>query len=599
MQLSLENIKNPAHYTGNEWNMIKKDPAHVAVRFAFCFPDTYDVGMSHLGLKLLYDILNRREDCYCERAFAPWPDREAALRQAGVKLATLETETPLCDFDIIGFTLQYELSFSNILQMLDLGGIPMLCADRGDMDSIVIAGGPCACNPDPLADFIDLFMLGDGEEVIGQIVEHVKTCRAKGLSRRATLILAAQTLRGVYAPGAYGGEPIPGVPATVTRCVIPSLEESAYPDAFVVPYAQAVHDRVVLEVFRGCTRGCRFCQAGMLYRPIRERSVDTLMRQAHALVDSTGYDEIGLCSLSTGDYSGVRELLPRLVNDFAPQGVSLSLPSMRLDAMPGDYLAHIAAVRKSGLTFAPEAGSQRLRDVINKNITHEDFLDSLRQAYQAGWSQIKLYFMIGLPTETQEDLQGIVDLVRESVALFRQTPPQGPRKPLSVSVSVSTFVPKPHTPFQWFGQNTMEEIQQKQQFLRGALRFGGVRFSSHDPKVSMLEAAFARGDRALGHVLLAAYQLGCRFDGWSEHFNLERWRQAFEACGSSVEAYAQKNFEKEESMPWDAMDYGITREFLWREYAAAMLAETTPDCRNGCHNCGVSRIMEGGCCMCG
>nr|MDD6336266.1 TIGR03960 family B12-binding radical SAM protein [bacterium] len=601
----LDQVQMPAQYTGQEWNACYKDVSKVDLRFAFCFPDTYAVGMSHLGIKILYDIINRRQDAYCERAFTPWTDREEQMRAHGLPLCTLETGTPLHAFDIVAFTLQYELSYTNILTMLDLGGIPLMREDRDDACPLVVAGGPCAVNPEPLADFIDLFMIGDGEDVMNQLVSHVIACKKQGLGREETLRLAAKTIRGVYVPCCYEVKDgrahacVEGVPDRVDRLIIPSLEDAVFPETFIVPYAEAIHDRVVLEIFRGCTRGCRFCQAGMIYRPIRERTPETLMRQAKELIDSTGYEEIGLCSLSTGDYSRIRELISSLNEEFTPRRVSLSLPSMRLDAMPGDYLKQVGAVRKAGLTFAPEAGTQRLRDVINKNITQEDILSSLEQAFMAGWSSVKLYFMIGLPTEGEADLQGIADMAAACIKLYNSLPRQPGQKGVHVGISASSLVPKPFTPFQWMPQDSQQTLLEKQAFLKERLRMRGVHFASHDTRISFLEATFARGGREMGRVLKAAWQLGCRFDGWGEQLRYPLWLKAFEKEGIDPADIACKTYAKDEPLPWEVINCGVTRQYLWREWQRALSGQTTPDCRQGCNGCGVDKLCEGGCPMCG
>lgn len=609
MQEWLSQVQKPSRYAGGEWNTCIKDPNSIDVNFAFCFPDTYEVGMSHLGMKILCDILNRRQDTYCQRVFAPWVDMERQLRARNMPLTTLESDTPLHAFDLVGFTLQYELCYTNILTMLDLGGIPLLAADRSDLHPIILAGGPCTCNPEPLADIMDLFVFGEGEEVIEEIVDlFIKNRKAGG--HRQDFLKAAAKLPGVYVPSLYhltqheGGEGYPvqpvsvDLPLPIRRRMIADLENAPYPEKFIVPYAEAVHDRVVLEIFRGCTRGCRFCQAGMLYRPIRQRSVDKLMSQAQKLISSTGYEEIGLCSLSTGDYSDLPRLTKELVETYSPQKVSISLPSLRLDSLEEGVLEQASQVRKTGLTFAPEAGSQRLRDVINKNITQEDILKSLEEAFLKGWSSVKLYFMIGLPTETQEDLDGIVELAKSCVRLYDRLPRVPGQKGVHVGVSVSNFVPKPFTPFQWCAQDDIQTLSQKQDYLRAKLRTRGVQFSGHNPKVSFLETVFAKGDRAVGKALVAAWQKGCRFDAWTEHFSFETWLKAFEEMGIDPAIYANRPNDVGETLPWDHLDCGVTRAFLWQEYLCAKKETTTPDCRKGCLGCGIQNAMQGGCPMC-
>ena len=573
MTTNLLNLNAPAQYTGGEVNAIVKQGVP---RFALCFPDSYDVGMSHVGSKILYHVVNIMPDWACERAFAPRADREAQLREVGEKLATLESNTPLCDCQAIGFSLQYELSYTNVLLMLELGGIPQRRDERTDAHPIVIAGGPCTTNPMPLVDFIDVFAIGDGEEILPELL----AAMGPHTTRADKLTAAAQV------PGAY----VPDYNKGAKRRIIEDLDAAPYPTAPVVPYVQAVHDRAVIEVFRGCSRGCRFCQAGMIYRPVRERKVGTLLRQAKEQLASTGYDELGLCSLSTADYSQVDALLGTLSSELTPTHTSLSLPSTRMDALQKAQLDELAAVRKSGLTFAPEAGTQRLRDVINKNVTQEDIDRTLTHAFSAGWNRVKLYFMIGLPTETQEDLQGIADMARGIRKLFNTTPCDIPRKGLAVSVSASTFVPKAGTPFARCPQISREQIQEKQEFLRRALKIPGVTFSSHDSSTSVLESAFARGGQELCNVLARAYASGCRFDGWRETFRFDVWQHAFAGCGLDLDACATRSFAPDEPLPWAPIDIGVSQEFLDREYAAAMATQTTPDCREGCRACGLQAV---------
>lgn len=606
----LEKVQKPAQYVGGEVNQIVKDSADAPVRFAFCFPDVYEVGMSHLGMKILYHVLNARADTVCERVFAPWVDMEREMRLAGVPLFSIETRSPVGDFDIVGFTLQYELSYSNILNMLDLAGIPLLSADRGEDAPLVVAGGPCAFNPEPLCDFVDLFLLGDGEESAALLCALVAEAKAKGLSRGELLLRAARELPGGYVPRFYDvsyGEDgsfasiapnEAGVPALVRKAVVADLNAAPFPDDIIVPNTEIVHDRIMLEIARGCTRGCRFCQAGMIYRPQRERGVCELLELAQGLVASTGYEEMSLSSLSTGDYSRLTELATELIGRQGDQRVALSLPSLRIDSLVKDALARTAGMKKSGLTFAPEAGTQRLRDVINKGVYAEQLTAQAHDAFTNGWSGVKLYFMIGLPTETDDDLLGIAALTRSVLDAYYAIPKQD-RSPkgVRVSVSASSFVPKPHTPFQWCAQAPVGELRRRQQLLRGALRMRNVTYTYHDAQVSFLEAAFARGDRRLGEVLLAAHRRGCRFDGWSEHFRFDLWMEAFAARGIEPERYANREYALSDPLPWDHLSCGVSKEFLTEEYLMAMRGETTADCKGGCLSCGVADLT-GGVCPC-
>ncbi len=594
----LQRVAKPARYTGQEWGSVRKDPAAVDVSFVLAFPDVYEVGMSHLGLKILYHVINRRPDAAAERVYAPWPDMEAELRNAGIPLHTLESFRPVAAFDVVGFTLQYELSYTNILNMLDLAGIPLLSADRGDGQPLVIAGGPCAFNAEPLADFIDLFVLGEAEEAVDELATAVAAWKKAGKpgGRRGFLVRAA-AIPGVYVPEFYRPRYNtdgtlaevtaiePAAPAVVTKRIVADLEQAPYPTSPVVPYLEIVHDRIMLELFRGCTRGCRFCQAGVLYRPVRERRPETLLRLAQELVDNTGYSEISLTSLSSADYSCLQDIVRRLIDRFKDQGVSVSLPSLRIDSFSIELAEEVQKVRKSGLTFAPEAGTQRLRDVINKGVTERDLEEAVGAAFRAGWSGIKLYFMIGLPTETDEDVAGIAALARRVLDIYREV--KGKRG-AKVSVSVSSFVPKPHTPFQWFGQNDIAELERKQQLLKNLFRDRSVSFSWHDARVSFLEAVFARGDRRLGEVLLAAWRRGAKFDGWSEYFRFDVWLDAFRAAGIDPHFYTGRERSADEVLPWDHLSAGVDKSFLRREYDQAMAAVPTADCRRGeCRACGV------------
>ena len=601
----LDRVQKPARYMGGEMNAVIKDPSDVAIRYAFAFPDVYEVGMSHLGSRILYDIINKRPDALCERVFTPWVDMADLMRAEHVPLFTLESRSPVSGFDMLGVTLQYEMSYTNILEILDLSGVPLHSEDRTWAHPIVIAGGPCAFNPEPLYRFIDAFSIGDGEISTLETIDVVKQCKQEGVSRQECLRRLSR-LRGVYVPSLYQAqynedgtlasfEPTEeGVPRTVVKNMVADLDHAAYPESVIVPFMEIVHDRINIEVLRGCTRGCRFCQAGMIYRPVRERSVERLLELADKLVSGTGYEEITLSSLSTGDYTCLPQLAHELMERFAEKRVALSLPSLRLDSNLKQTLEETQKVRKSSLTYAMEAGTQRLRDVINKGITEEDLMSSVTDAFAGGWSSIKLYFMFGLPTETTQDLDGIADLAQKVVRKYFETPKNLRARGLRVNCSASCFVPKPFTPFQWEPQDTIEQFQEKQRHLCQIMRIKGVEFNWHEPQVSFLEAVFARGDRRTADVLEAAWRLGCRFDGWSDQFSFEKWMQAFEDCGVDPAFYANRRREKDELLPWAFIDAGVTQAYLWRERERAMQAVITPDCRKGCQGCGLKRF-EGAC----
>ena len=573
----LSRVEKPARYIGGEWNSIVKQEADI--RFALLFPDVYEIGMSHLGSRILYHALNSVEGVACERAFAPWPDMEQVLREEHIPLFSLETKRPLNEFDIVGFALLYEMCYTNILQMLDLSGIPLLAKDRGEEHPLVICGGPCACNPTPVAAFMDAVLIGDGEEMTPEVTRAVLEAKRAGRSK-AELLRMLSTIRGVYVPSRKTED------TCVVRRIVKDLDTAVFTGKPIVPYLGIVHDRVALEVMRGCTRGCRFCQAGYIYRPIRERKSETLMELARQQIGCTGYDEVSLLSLSTGDYSEVHKLVPEIIREMEAGKVSVSLPSLRVDSELANDLSVMQTVRKAGLTFAPEAGTQRLRDVINKNVTEEDILRATQDAFSAGWSSVKLYFMIGLPTETDEDILGIAQLARKISWQYYQLPKEQRGKGLRLNVSVSTFVPKPFTAFQWCGQITAEEIRRKQELLRASLKgIRGAELNCHYSLLSVLEAAFSRGDERLSDVLLRAYALGCRFDSWSEHFQSNAWSQAFAECGLSEQAYAQREYALEDALPWDFVDMLVTKAYLRREYKRALTGETTPDCRENCNGC--------------
>ncbi|MBP3414939.1 MAG: TIGR03960 family B12-binding radical SAM protein [Clostridia bacterium] len=601
-------VQKPCRYTGGETGSIVKNKDDVSIRFAFCFPDSYEIGMSHLGIKLLYSLYNNIPDVWCERVFAPWDDMEKIMRENDIPLYALESGDAVHDFDFVGFTLQYELSYSNMLNMLDLAGIPLLAADRSDSDSLVICGGPCACNGEPLADFVDIFSLGEGEEVSVELFDLYREHKKKGFVRKDFLREAAK-IEGIYIPSLYevtykedgtiaAFTPTDGAPATIRKRVVEDFDKCFYPENFVVPFIEIVHDRAVAEIFRGCIRGCRFCQAGFIYRPVRERKAGTVNDMCRTLCGNTGYDEVSLSSLSSSDYTELGELLDKMLEWSEKDKVSINLPSLRVDGFSKELTEKLKKVRRGGLTFAPEAGTQRLRDAINKNVTERELMHTCATAFAGGWSSVKLYFMLGLPTETNEDVTGITKLCQKVVDLYYHLDERPKGKGVQVSASASTFVPKPFTPFQWEPQDTKEKIIEKQELLLSSVTSRKISLSWHDADTSFLEAVFARGDRRLGKVLLRAHQLGCKFDGWMEFFSIDKWMQAFEDCGIDPKFYANRRREYDEILPWDHLDYGIDKKFLIAENERSKQSVTTPNCREKCSGCGAARLTGGVCSVC-
>lgn len=604
-------ISQPARYIGGEVNMVKKDPSKVAVRFAMCFPDVYEIGMSHLGIQILYDMFNRRDDVYCERVYSPWMDLDPIMREQKIPLFAVESQDPIKKFDFLGITIQYEMCYTNILQVLELSQIPLHAEDRTEEDPIVIGGGPCTYNPEPIAPFFDLFYMGEGEVVYFDLIDRYKEIKARGGSRKEFLEQAAQ-IPGIYVPGFYDvtykedgtieamTPNNPHAPQTVSKQLVMDMSDTWYPEKPVVPYLRATQDRVVLEIMRGCIRGCRFCQAGMVYRPVRERSLEELKRLARKMLKSTGHEEISLSSLSSSDYTKLEGIVNFLIDEFDGKGVNVSLPSLRIDAFSLDVMSKVQDVKKSSLTFAPEAGSQRLRNVINKGLTEENILNGSAEAFKGGWNRVKLYFMLGLPTETVEDMQGIAELSEKVAEVYYDTVPKEQRHgKVQVTASTSFFVPKPFTPFQWAPMCTKEQFLERASIvnhrMKEMLNKKSLRYNWHEADVTVLEGVLARGDRKVAAVIEEAYRKGAIYDSWSEYFNNDIWMKAFETCGVDIDFYTTRERSLDEVFPWDFIDAGVTKDFLKREWANAQAETVTPNCRMRCSGCGVRKYGGGVC----
>ena len=601
----LPQVQKPARYVGGEYNQIVKDKKNVDVRVAFCFPDTYEIGMSNIGMRILYGLMNEMPGVWCERVFAPWGDMEEQMRAHAIPLYALESHDPVKAFDLIAFTIGYEMSYTNILNMLELSCVPLLAREREGLENIVFAGGVCAVNPEPLADFIDFFSLGEGEEITKEIIECYRQAKKDGCTKQEFLLRVSK-IDGVYVPSLYEHtynpdgtladiRPKNGAPARVRKRIMQDMDKSYFPTKTIVPSTEIVHDRTNLEIFRGCIRGCRFCQAGFCYRPVRAKSVDTLCEQAIESLEDSGNSEMTLASLSTSDYRKLPELADKLLDYCEPRKINLSLPSLRADNFSRDLMLRVQKVRKSGLTFAPEAGSQRLRDAINKNVTEREILETCATAFSGGWNSVKLYFMLGLPTETDEDVAAIAELVNKIVYCWRQNATNKKRR-LSINLATAFFVPKPFTPFQWEKQTSPEEYLRRVHLLQSCLTARGVDYRYHESDLSRLEAVLARGDRRLSKVLLRAHELGCKLDGWDEYFRYDLWMQAFSDCGVDPEFYTTRGFAEDEILPWQTIDIGVSKEFFLRERALAYQSVTTPDCRTKCAGCGARSLSERGVC---
>ena len=607
----LMKVDKPARYIGNEFNSVMKDTSQINIRFAMCFPDVYEIGMSHLGIQILYDMFNRMDDVWCERVYSPWPDLHEIMKQENIPLFGLESQEPIKDFDFVAMTLQYEMCYTNILQILDLAQIPLRSRDRAEGCPIVIAGGPCTYNPEPIAPFFDLFYMGEGEVVYFDLIDRYKEIKARGGSRKEFLEQAAQ-IPGIYVPGFYDvtykedgtieamTPNNPHAPQTVSKQLVMDMSDTWYPEKPVVPYLRATQDRVVLEIMRGCIRGCRFCQAGMVYRPVRERSLEELKRLARTMLKSTGHEEISLSSLSSSDYTKLEGIVNFLIDEFDGKGVNVSLPSLRIDAFSLDVMSKVQDVKKSSLTFAPEAGSQRLRNVINKGLTEENILNGSAEAFKGGWNRVKLYFMLGLPTETVEDMQGIAELSEKVAEVYYDTVPKEQRHgKVQVTASTSFFVPKPFTPFQWAPMCTKEQFLERASIvnhrMKEMLNKKSLRYNWHEADVTVLEGVLARGDRKVAAVIEEAYRNGAIYDSWSEYFNNDIWMKAFETCGVDIDFYTTRERSLDEVFPWDFIDAGVTKDFLKREWANAQAETVTPNCRMRCSGCGVRKYGGGVC----
>ncbi len=602
----LHKVEKPSRYVGGELNQVVKDPKDVDIRFAFCFPDVYEVGMSHLGTRILYHTINERKDTYCERVFAPWPDMEAELRKNEIPLMTLETKDPLTDFDILGFTLQYEMSYTNVLNMLDMAGITYRASERGEDEPIVMAGGPCAYNPEPLYDIVDFFEIGEGEELMNDVLDVYKKYKGKG--KKKEFLREISKIQGIYVPSLYDvtynedgtikefKPKYEDVPAKVKKRIVNNFDKVDFPLDMIVPYSEIVHDRVVLETSRGCTNGCRFCQAGMIYRPVREKTTNTLLDQADKMIKATGYQEVSLASLSICDYSDIQNLVSTLILEHGKKNVGVALPSIRVDAFSVDLIKEIQKVRKTGLTFAPEAGSQRMRDIINKGLTEERILEATKNAFESGWSTIKLYFILGLPYEELSDAAGIGELAEKMAAVYYDIHKDKRAKGLKINVSTSILVPKPFTPFQWAPMARPEEVWQKIDAVKGAIKTRAIHYNYHEQKTSFMEAVFARGDRRTCELLIKAFEKGAKFDGWSEYFDYELWTEAMKECNIDEEFYVYRDRSYDEILPWDFIDIGVNRRYLEVENEKAKKAELTQNCRKGCTGCGINvNFKEGKC----
>ncbi|MDF2539133.1 MAG: hypothetical protein K0S76_2154 [Herbinix sp.] len=603
-------VEKPARYIGGEVNMQVKDPKEAEIRFCMCFPDVYEIGMSHLGIQILYDIFNRRNDTYCERVYSPWVDLDKIMRERNIPLFALESQDPVKEFDFLGITLQYEMSYTNVLQILELSQIPIYAKDRTEEDPIVIGGGPCSYNPEPIAEFFDFFYIGEGETVYNEILDAYKECKRESKTRNEYLERVAQ-IEGMYVPAFYDVKYKEDgtidsfvknnskAPDKVVKQVEMNLSETYYPTKPLVPFIKATQDRIVLEIQRGCIRGCRFCQAGMIYRPTRERSLEYLKKCAYEMLQSTGHEEISLSSLSSSDYSNLQKLVYFLIEEFGSKGINISLPSLRIDAFALDVMSKVQDVRKSSLTFAPEAGSQRLRDVINKGLTEEAILEGAGKAFQSGWNRVKLYFMMGLPTENDEDIEGIAVLSDLIAREYYKIPKDQRNGKVSIVTSTSFFVPKPFTPFQWSRMDTIQEYISKQRLLRSKineqLNRKSIKFNWHEAEVSELEGVLARGDRRIAKVIYDAYKDGCLYDSWSEYFHYDKWMKAFESNGVTLAFYNSRERDENEVFPWDFIDVGVTKEFLLREYRKAKTVKVTPNCRQTCFNCGAKSFGGGVC----